>query len=157
MGGHSFTSTTKLPFYLRVYLYMTTLPSANTRIIRIGDSSDTRICDLTLNTTGTLSIGLNTLATTTSTMSLNTWVRIEMRITSTGATLRLFNNADSTTATQEVTSSTTYTAVGTTRFGLNVVALGEPSIWWDSIKYTDSDWVGPEISSIVGYWGIKFR
>lgn len=158
MAGWTFTGTTRLPFYSRFYFYATAFPSTNTKIIRIGNSADSEISFVNLNSTGTLSVGVGASSTTTtSTISLSSWVRVEVRITSTGATLRLYNSTESTTVTEEVTFASTIAAVGTIRHGVNAVTNAGP-FWWDSLKVTDENWIGPESpANIVGYWGIKYK
>lgn len=139
MAGWNFTSDTHLPFYTRFYFYTASLPGSNTIIARIGNSSDSAMENITLNSNGTLSIGNST---TTASISTSSWVRIEAAITSTSSTLRLYNTTESTTVTEEITHSTSYSAVGTIRYGVNAVTSAGP-FWWDSLK-TGENWLGPE-------------
>lgn len=144
MAGWDFTSDTHLPFYTRFYFYATANPGSNTIIARIGNSSDSAIENITLNSNGTLSIGNST---TSASIYTSTWVRIEAAITSTSSTLRLYNSTESTTATEQITHSASYSAVGTIRYGVNVVTGAGP-FWWDSLK-TGEDWLGPESTAVA--------
>lgn len=67
--------------YIRFYLYIATLPSANTQIFRLATSANTPEIDINLTTTGQLQL-LNGLAvqigSNSSTLSTGTWYRIEV-------------------------------------------------------------------------------
>lgn len=148
MAGWTFTSEPKANFYARFYFYATANPSSNTTIVRVGNASDSSMFEVILNSTGTLSIGGST---TTSSISLNTWVRIEFAVTPSSSALRLYNTTESTTATEEVTVSASYSSVGTIRFGVNVTTDAGP-FWWDSLKVSE-DWIGPESTSPTSFKG----
>ena len=97
--------------WYRLYLYMTANPAANHQVFAMLVSG-TRAADVVITTSGTLSVRNTSgtpIVTTTSTVPLNAWFRIEGYITSNASTgqveLKLFNSPDSATPTETQTSA----------------------------------------------------
>lgn len=136
--------------YGRLYLYTTGNPSGVTGIVRwlVGGAQAAR---LRLETTGALTIsdaGNAAEITTTNAIALNQWIRIEWHVVfvASNATIeiKLFNNADSATPTETVTSTT---AAG---LGVNcdTTQLGSFNSstwtgWMDAIEINDTGYPGP--------------
>lgn len=73
----------------RVYVYLTGLPSANTRLLSLLDSTNATQGSVSILSTGALQVqraAAATAFTTASSLSLNTWYRIEFAVTNATAT-----------------------------------------------------------------------
>jgi hypothetical protein len=95
--------------YGRIYIYVTANPSVNARIMQFNSGSNVAAAGLVLTTTGTIrtvnALG-STIATSTATVALNAWNRIELEVTgvsgSTGTVAaRLYSGANLETATPD--------------------------------------------------------
>lgn len=73
------------PFWLRSYLQITTMPSAENRIIDFRDSGGTARVYLTIDNSGVLKLyDEDSQLTGTSTLSTGTWYRIEVKLDASG-------------------------------------------------------------------------
>lgn len=113
---------TQTQIWGRVYFNAGALPAGNNRIINFM-SGATQCCSIALMTTGQLSLrdAASVDTTTTATLSVNTWYRIEFRFqfsTTTGnASLSLYASPDSTTATETIsTTNQNYGAANATLY-----------------------------------------
>lgn len=139
--------------WYRLYLYMTANPSALHTIFGMLVSG-TRAADVIVNTSGTLSVRNTSgtvIVTTTNTVPLNAWFRIEGYITSSATAgqveLKLFSSPDSTTPTETQTSNTSQDTLGGTlnqvRFGLVSGSVAGLSWWMDDVAVSTSGYIGP--------------
>ena len=138
--------------WFRVFLYMTGNPGSLHQILAMLVSG-TRAADVIINTNGTLSMrdAAGTVqVTTTNTVNLNSWFRLEGYITSSASSgqveLKLFNSPASATPTETQTSgsslNTTGGAMNQVRFGL--ATGGAASLTW---------WMANPAVSISAYIG----
>lgn len=78
-------------------------------------------------------------------MSLNQWVRIEAYWSTTGgAELRLYNSADSGTATGSVSTATNITSACLTQEARRSAGLSNDS-WYDDLAVSTDGWIGPAV------------
>lgn len=139
--------------YGRAYVYMGVTPTAFAAIFRPLNSGTTRL-QLGITPSGPtrgirlLNSAASTVATTTATIPLSTWVRIEWMFNfSTGAyEVRYFQTPGSTTAT-ETLSGTGASFGGTAndyRFGLAGLVANQAQINLDAIGLSKTGWLGPQ-------------
>lgn len=138
----------------RLYLWSAAHPADNRLGLVRFLSGGSQAARLIYQTDGTLLVsdaGNGPEITTTGTVPTGQWCRIEWHITfvATSATIevRLYNSADSATATETI-STTTANGVGVNcdRVEIGAYLNGLPSTWtgWiDNIEVNDSDWPGP--------------
>lgn len=84
---YAFASANKLgPYYLRTYLYLSTLPSADNRIIELQDASSTAREYIVLTSSGTLKLydEDGQVGSASGALSTGQWYRIEMKFDSSG-------------------------------------------------------------------------
>lgn len=138
--------------YARLYLYATANPGTSHRIWVAAPSSGTH-CISQMTTTGKLNILTSTggaIATSTNSIALNQWVRVEYSTvaTPTGTvTAKLYNNADSTVATETLSGAN---SGGTNQivksvFGISGTAVANVGpIWMDGLATgNNGDFFGP--------------
>lgn len=137
--------------YVRAYVYLTGYPSADLNVIEL-DQSINIAAYVRITTTGTVCIStagtVVTGTTTPSAIPLNQWVRLEAQITGATSTtgtceLRVYHNADSTTA--------TFTGTGG---GVNFRTSAFDSIYFkgnssytyylDNVAVSDVTWIGTD-------------
>jgi hypothetical protein len=147
--------------YARFYFYATAAPSANTRLFEVLNSANNVVgatmywqTDRTFRTTNKNNSG----GTTTSvSVPLNTWVRVELKVTLTtpgsGGScthqLRLYNSADSTTTSSDTTATNqpvNASELGTFQFGNYFASSTFSAVWFDDVGASDSAWLGPATS-----------
>jgi len=138
--------------YFRAYLYVPANPATNLNWFEWRTSTPTRSAAVFIRTGGTLRItddALASLVETTSTIALNQWIRVEFRIlpstTAGEVELRLYNDPDSTTATDTkvATGLTTLAAtVDALRFG-HTSAPANFVNYFDEVAVSTSGWIGP--------------
>lgn len=140
-------------FFARCYLYIGAYPTgSNSKLIRLLDSTATEAANVTLNTTGTLRT-IDSVANQgglTTTLSLNTWYRVECSfpLSASGTLLlRLFYgaNLEGTTPDEETnnTSADTQTATGdfaSVRFGNTGIGA---VTYMDDFGASNITWLGP--------------
>lgn len=136
--------------WARFYLYATTNPATGFPMMW-GSTSEPRI---SMNTSGKILIddapGSGELTTTTS-IGLNQWIRIEFHIVHSATVgqfvLSLYNSADSITPIETLTSPATWNTNANsstfTRFGNRASNAWGTNIWWDSIAWSTVGAVGP--------------
>lgn len=133
--------------YMRMYAWFTGNPSSS---VDVMFSMTDFVIVLERDTAGKLLLtdnGANIVITSTNSVALNQWVRIELKVvfgttaTNGSAEVRLYNNADSTTATE----TKTVTSVDTRTIPAYVDWVGSVAggMHIDDIALTDVDWLGP--------------
>lgn len=138
---------------LRAYCYIEGYPTSNTNILRLYSGS-TIVGTLRINTTGKLGLlyGTGTLGnTSTTTLPLNAWFRIEFQVTpgtGTAATVQamIYLTPDSTTPTETLTSSgiTVATAASVTQARYGVISsVANWTVWFDDLAFGDAGYIGP--------------
>lgn len=111
-------------------------------------SGGTQNAYLRVNTAGTITVWSGTVgATTTTTLPLDSWSRLELRVGGGSFELRVFTGAatDSTTATEVLTGTATSTYTDL-RFGhVSGSVSASWTTWMDAFALDDSVWVGPYV------------
>jgi hypothetical protein len=147
--------------YARFYVYLTAYPTANTRLLAfIGAAANQ--CAVQLLTGGTFRLvnqAGGTPATSTATLPLNAWCRIEVDCTSnTGTTAnlaaRLFSGANLETTTPDTGGSISASAqtvtsqVSDARYGMSssVTMTTAWNCWYDDVAFSDTATPGPAVS-----------
>jgi hypothetical protein len=137
--------------YARTYFRVTSLPAANTNVLRMLSSSNGIMGTIRINSAGTLGMlyGAGSLGGTTSgTITLGAWFRVELRVTAGGSSngtmvMRVFWTPDATTADQEITSSNVTTgAANPTRLRCGILS-NSAEVYFDDLAFSDTDWIGP--------------
>jgi len=150
----SLTSTTLTVVYQRISLFATANPAANSRLLYWGNSGATIAASLRLNTAGTLAFqnsANSVILTSTATIPLNAWCRIEAMCNSaTGvAEFKLFNTPDSATPTETQTSTSGQslsTDCGLVRIGQSGGAQANYGPYWlDDLGASDTAYLGPAV------------
>lgn len=139
--------------WARAYIYLTAYPTVQTRLIEFRTGAAAVGATLRINTTGTLTAGGNsgTAITSTNTVPLNQWVRVEfMAIGSATAgqvEFKLFTSLDSATPTETQTSAATLNtsaAFADYRFGLpGTNGSGDAGVYMDDIAVSTTGYLGP--------------
>lgn len=136
--------------YYRAYVYLAANPAANLDFIQIRDSA-TR-ARLRITTAGKVAVvnGSTAVGTSTASIGLNQWVRIEMKWVADASAgileAKLFNTPDSTTADETVTVTALNTgAAGSTnlRIGLPIAAANFGPMYLDDLGVSDVAYMGP--------------
>lgn len=144
-------------FYTRFYLYLAALPSATTYINTVRTSADVGCAFLRINvTTGFIeaaNAAQSGIAASTGSVAVatNQWIRIESRIVASTTVgqfeWRLFNNADSTVAsdTVSVSSQVLGANIDKTRLGQPVAAtfVTSQTLIFDDWEVSTENWIGP--------------
>jgi hypothetical protein len=137
--------------WFRLYCYLTANPAASVRVCSFQTSAATRCGTLSISTAGKLlfvdSAGTTQL-TSTNSVNLNGWTRVEGFITGSATVgqeeFRLFLTPDSGIATETLTSAASLNTSGTLDqavFGQN--ASASVTYWLDDIGVTDQGYLGP--------------
>lgn len=144
--------------YGRMYWYITGYPPAGQSNVRPWRARSTGIIrgGLQLLENGKLELfnAANTaVVTTINAIPLNQWVRIEWWIffdgTAGDCELRVFNDADSTTATETLTIANTQNFAANANefeFGITASKANIPAQWFDHIAMRFNDWLGPVVN-----------
>lgn len=152
--------------WFRLYLYMTANPSSVHQLY-VALVSGVRCADVIINANGTLSMrntSGTTVITTTNTVNLNAWYRIEGYVISNASTgqveLKLFNSPASATPTETQTSAANLNTLGgqinNIRYGLGTGNVANVSWWMDDVADAIAGYIGPGavLSNMVvgGQW-----
>ncbi len=156
---------TQTTFYGRFYVYMTANPSTLSQIF--GSSNAVNSVKLKVNTTGTLTATANndatTLFTTTNTLVLNAWNRIEFTITlsaSVGTGKVILYPQDSITPTETQTWSGANNGEATaTTYTFNSPSGNTQTWWMDSLALSTDGYLGPDNSELTmnNYQAVKIE
>jgi hypothetical protein len=153
----SLTGSSLPQAWVRVYLYLTSLPAVTVNMIRFVSGST--LCGaIALTASGTLQTRNEANAaqtTSSSTVPLNQWVRIEAycvgSATAGSLQLQYFASMDATTPTETDTSGTTVNTTGTitgVTFGnSSTPSLGVWQFWMDDLGASDTGYLGPALLS----------
>jgi hypothetical protein len=139
--------------WFRLYLYFTANPSSQHQVFGFFVGG-TRSADVAITTSGTLimrNTAGTTLVTTTSTVALNQWIRIEGFVISSATVgqveLKLFNSPDSATPTETQTSAATQNTTGGAltqcRYGMVSGGINGQTWWMDDVAMSTTGYVGP--------------
>lgn len=145
--------------YFRGYFYLPANPSGSALpVIRADNSSATRCGELAITTGGKLvgrnAAGANTATTGATSVTLNAWFRLELRMvasTTVGVIeWRLYNSPDSTSITETATDSSLVLAanIDGVRWGFPDGSPTTPTVYWDDIAVSTTDWIGPVSSQL---------
>lgn len=157
------TAPSGLTYWIRYYLYITVLPNNTSALSGETTTAFSTKQSVRLTTAGKLTVfnGSGTLAgTSTSTIPLNQWVRIEAQIfhdATVGQTvLRYYSSAESTTITETLTGSTgtTLGSSGTTAVervfvGNNGGSQTLSNWYYADVVFSDTGWIGPVLQQIT--------
>ena len=147
--------------YGRIYLYWTANPTVDCRVVNAFDSSDVGAWGIVIGQAGgsfpgqvrLLKVGSATVATTTATISLNQWIRIEWHTVNSATVgtleLKLYNTPDSTTATETISGSALNNGANTKRwrFGMATAGANTGPFWMDNIITGATSYPGPVTTS----------
>lgn len=146
------TLDTYSTFYGRIYLYFTAVPAANHRIFTAVGGTTAR-ANLQFTTTGKLrsaDAAGATVQTTTTSVALNQWVRVEWMMTCSATVgqieVKLFNTTESATPTETITSGATLNTGGvadTFRFGIGSSVASVGPYWQASAAIDPAGYPGP--------------
>ena len=139
--------------WFRLYLYQAANPASLHQLFQAG-AGGTRAADLIINTSGTLSMrdtSGNVIITTTTTVPLNAWYRVEGYVTSNASTgqmeMKLFTSPGSTTPAETQTSSAAQDTAGGNlsqmRFGPSSAGVTGLTYYMDDVAMSTSGYVGP--------------
>lgn len=139
--------------YGRLFIYLTANPGTNFRIVSIVDSTGalTRggIIITTAGTVRSIRGGGSTVLTTAVPITLNQWVRVEYRligsVTAGFIEVKLFNNPDSDTPTEVITSANNIDTGGVMsqyRFGVGTSVASIGPYWQDGIAVGVGGYIG---------------
>lgn len=127
----------------RLHLYFTANPGASTTFLYVGITAGTLCARFHVNTNGTIGIDTatgNNIVTTTNSIPLNQWIRVEVWVTGSAtvgqASLSLFTNIDSSTALETITTSAVQNTTGVPglfQFGITNVTLANNVLSLDDI------------------------
>lgn len=147
--------------FYRTYLWMSANPASNHRLLDAFDSVSGQLCfAVYVTTTGKLmsvNTGGSTIQTTTNSVNLSGWCRIEVMVIGSATVgqveIKLFNNVDSATSTETLTSAATQNTRGSFnnyRFG----AAGDPlpasrTLWLDDLGISTTGYLGPTASAVT--------
>jgi hypothetical protein len=137
--------------YGRFYVYMTSNPF-NINAQCLFRNNGTNRCRLSINTAGKIEVRDKSgvvQATSTNSLALNQWNRVEFHVTFATSTgfmeVKLFQNADSTTATETLTSASNLDFGGTTN--------NEFLIGWVSSQTSRTQWLENIVWGAASYPG----
>jgi hypothetical protein len=140
--------------WFRSYLYFAANPVANVRVAAVLNSN-TQCAAVYVTTTGAVQVAnsANTaVITTTNTIPLNAWCRIEGFVigssTAGQVEIKLYKVKDSPTATETVTSTAaqnTLSAINQIRFGSIGTTANVVSFWMDDLGASTSGYLGPVV------------
>lgn len=139
--------------WFRLYLYFTGNPAASLAVWRGYQGISTLCAGLDVASNGTLfmqNAAFGTIFSTTTAIPLNQWFRVEgfaIGSASVGqAELKLYSNADSTTATESHTSAANQNTTGAMdhyRYGV-IASTANVGPWWmDDIGLSNTGYIGP--------------
>lgn len=140
--------------YGRLYVRLSALPAADRTIVEFLDTTAaTNRANIRIRTDGTVRLrnaANGTVATSVTTLSINTWYRLEYRIdgSTTGAYELHIYSGSSTTALEDIVGGTANFGgtIGAAGYGYVSAVASLPSIWYDGIQINDVALPGPESS-----------
>lgn len=140
--------------YGRFYIRVAALPGVDRTIVEFLDTTAaTNRANIRLRTDGTIRLrnaASGTVATTTATVSVDTWYRLEYRIdgTTTGAYELHLYAGSSTTPIEDIVGGTANFggSVGAVSYGYVSNAASLANLWFDGIQINDVGLPGPEAS-----------
>ncbi len=141
---------TQAEMWGRLYLYYTS-NAAELNLVRIFNGG-TRVAAFNVQTTGKLLVvnaAGTTVATSTNSVTLNQWVRIEVHIIANATTgtieAKLFNTPDSASATETLSVTNTNTGAQFTGYhvGVTRAVAAEGPFWLDDVQINNTGWPGP--------------
>ncbi len=146
--SHAFTGATTKHFR-RIYYKPTGNPSATTSIIRFLDASDALCFEVQFMTTGVLRLRNSAgaqIAVTSTTLTANSYCRIEVSGNAGTATLKLYtgSNLHTGVATEVISGAYATTAISKVQVGATVSTTLTAYI--DDDRGSDTDWIGPDAS-----------
>lgn len=137
----------------RAYVYCTAAPSSSLQLIRINNGSQTRQATVLLGTDQKLhpSDSASVQANGTVSYNLSAWFRIEFHFLGNSSTgvieAKLFNTADSSSASETVTRSSANTDTGSgaaqVEFGIGSAGNAGYTFWLDDLQINASGYPGP--------------
>lgn len=147
--------------YVRAYVWLTGLPSQNLSVIYVTDHGNAFLMRVRVRTDSTVDLLDSTgsvMVTTTATVAIGRWVRIEAKVVCSATVgqgqVRLYNAADSTTPTEDLTSTAAWntgsTKPGQWRFGGVTNSAAADVFWLDDVASSDTDWLGP--ARVTNQW-----
>lgn len=143
--------------WFREYLYITANPASPFRIATFLGGASSLCGYVQVLASGKLQF-VNAagagIFTTTNTVPLNAWFRVEGFITGSSSVgqveLKLYNSMDSLTATETQTSAATQntnTLINTARFGIGAAIASVGPFWMDDIGTSPAGYLGPELAT----------
>ncbi len=148
--------------YIRLYVYLPSLPSASFRFIELTDSTQLA-WSLGLRSDGKLSIrdSANTSMTvSTTSLPVGRWLRLEARIIANATTgssvVKIYTEADSPYPAETMTSASTFntapngTGIELLRCGIVGSATSNYTYYLDDIAISNSGYLGPSDPNLVG-------
>lgn len=145
--------------YIRFYLYFTSIPGTGCYVASFLSTTPAFCASVRLNTTGKISM-LNAagtaVSTSTYTLPINTWHRIEVRClpsTTVGEIEWKVFLGDSTAPqdTGQVTGQVLTANIDQALFGQGIFGPSTYTFYEDDVSYSDVDWIGPyQTTSNVG-------
>ena len=147
-------------YYARCYIYLTANPVGNNPIMVFWSAIDNTEYYVNINSSGHLQIQDGSAVathTTTATITLNAWVRVEAMCTGSATVgqreLKLFNSPESTTPTETLTSAATLNTSGNLKeVDFGAMIAGDPSIgplWFDDLAVANTAYPGPVATSFI--------
>lgn len=138
--------------YGRAYIYFGANPASAPSLMGIFNSSVARMVDIRVSSTGkifALDSTNATILTTTSSIALNQWVRVEWKAVLSASVglveIKLFNTPDSTTATEDISTSAAQNLLGTvgTYFITGITnSAANNNFMLDEIGWSDTSFLG---------------
>lgn len=147
--------------FYRAYVWMSANPAGNHRLFDAWDSGSGQLCfAVYLTTTGKLmsvNTAGSTIQTTTASVNLSAWSRIETMLVGDATTgqveVKLYNSPGSSTPTETITSAANQNTRGSAnnyRFG----SAGDPmpagrTLWLDDLGISTTGYLGPTASAVT--------
>jgi hypothetical protein len=143
---HTFSSTLST-HYVRLYVYMDSMPSANTKILTARNAGNTAQCwDCRVTNGGAVQIRNSSSSqiqiSSTGVVSTGSWWRLEAGMASGSLEVRVYTTPESTSP--AVTLSGSFADTVASRIVAGTAASATWDFHVDSYKSSDSTWVGPE-------------
>lgn len=137
----------------RAYLYTASVPAQHIRVIDPESSGGVRTAPILLHSTQKITIqdsGANILSTSAN-YSVGQWIRLEWHVIHSATVgqieVKLFNNANSSTPTETLTSPATWNTAAASAFQVfgqtDTDGTEGHEIWWDAIVANATSYPGP--------------
>jgi hypothetical protein len=152
--------------FARLYVYRTANPSgASQAPARFLTSGGVQVARLAFTTAGKIifnDAANTTQLTSTNTIPLNQWIRIECMVVCSATVgqleFKLFSAADSTTATETKTSAASLNTtgpIGQIQYGITGATFANETYWIDDIGFSDAAYLGPSPVTGTGAPAVK--